>query len=153
MTIPLLVMLGMPVVITPRFEPMAFCRNIEKQEATVSLVVSRVCQVLINHAGTSFGRKVDDAGFSYGCCSFSYKTVQLENLARHPARYAPRPASPFAERCVDTDTASGGAPFEASPIQATHDRLRSAGTNTVLLRGQPAIIFVAPSSGLPSCLM
>ncbi|KAJ7109643.1 AMP binding protein [Mycena crocata] len=40
---------GVPVIIQPRFEPVAFCANIEKYRATLSLIVPPVLVVLARH--------------------------------------------------------------------------------------------------------
>ena len=53
MLLPFALMLGMPVVIMPQFEPEAFCRNIEKYKVTISLIVPPVCLAIIHHPGTS----------------------------------------------------------------------------------------------------
>ena len=86
-----------------------------------------------------------------GCCFFSCEPVQLEILARSHVRYPPLPVPPSAGRHTDNGAALGGSPLEISLIQATHDKLRSVGANTIVLQGQPTAVFVPLSSGSPSC--
>ena len=63
MLLPFSLMMGLPVVIMPRFEPVAFCRNIEKHKATISLIVPRVCRAIVHHAGTSCAWEMNGASF------------------------------------------------------------------------------------------
>ena len=50
--LPFAIMVGVPVVIVPQFEPEAFFRNIEKYKVTVAPVVPPVCLVIVHHPGT-----------------------------------------------------------------------------------------------------
>ena len=63
MLLPLMIMVGVPVVIMPQFEPEAFCRNIEKHKVTVSLIVPPVCLAVIHHPGTRFAHNLICVGF------------------------------------------------------------------------------------------
>ena len=54
MLLPFAIMLGTPVVIMSRFEPEAFCRNIEKYKVTVGFIVPPVCLALLHHPGAGF---------------------------------------------------------------------------------------------------
>lgn len=42
---------GVPVVIMPKFNPVEFCRSVEKFKVTQSLIVPPVCLALIHHPG------------------------------------------------------------------------------------------------------
>jgi hypothetical protein len=44
--------LGLPVVIQPRFEPNEFCANVEKYKITHSLIVPPILVVLARHPGS-----------------------------------------------------------------------------------------------------
>jgi len=53
MLLPFALMVGVPVVIMPQFEPEAFCRYIERYKVTTSLIVPPVCLAIVHHPGTS----------------------------------------------------------------------------------------------------
>ncbi|TCD66542.1 hypothetical protein EIP91_001263 [Steccherinum ochraceum] len=46
-------LVGMPTVIMPKFDPTDFCRNVEKYHASIALIVPPVCLAIIHHPATT----------------------------------------------------------------------------------------------------
>ncbi|KAH8087865.1 AMP binding protein [Cristinia sonorae] len=125
-------LIGSTIVIMPKFDPVDFCRNIEKYKVTMSMIVPPICLALIHHPATT---------------KFNLKSLRFMASGAAPLSEAVVKATEARLQSVGAQTmvCQGYGLTETSPT--THflpleDRLRKVGSVGVLIPNLEARLVV-----------